>query len=356
MLKYSFFIFAVFFSTQLSGLSQQTKYEGNVGKARAEFMLTWEPDGTVNGSYFYPDLRPTRYTLRGHNKVQGILELSEYTGAELTARISLKKSTQDGIIIWSGTMKNLDGSSFAVRFSRKSTQASPPTKEIHLTIKSNHDLDTAPGYWNGDEYIENVDFPAKFISSSTAQDGTTIATFQLLPADDSDEFENIPAKFRIIPNPAQITVSSKKLSKEIAENVEGISIAPLGRYQGKACMLCLSSSVNATEARRLESGKIQITAFNTKTRASYTVALDEFTAAGTGIAAEWKVEEPDGDLQKNRQAPASKWKGNPYLFFGDGGATVFLYSKGWHLEGNGAGPGGTDYSYLETNSARGEFD
>lgn len=223
-------------------------------------------------------------------------------------------------------------------------------KDIRLPVKSDHNLDTAPGYHDGSGMIERVLFPAKLVSSTTSSNGVTTATIQLSPATDGDELWDIPAKYRIIPNPSQITVRSKKLSRTLLANMEGVSIASIGRHKGNVCLLKMSDDIYATEIKPLASGKTLLTVRN----GQYQVTLDDFGRYGRGGDLEWK--RGTSDEFRAWQASTSSWKGKPKLYFGDGGASVFLDGKGWHLEGNGAGPGGSDYSYLETNSARGEFD
>lgn len=228
----------------------------------------------------------------------------------------------------------------------------PGVKDIQISVKSTHNLDSAPGYSDGSGYIKRVSFPAKLVSSSTSANGVTTATLQLQPATDGANIygEMIPAKNRVIPNPSQITVSSKKLSQAILTNMESVDIAPIGRHQGKVCILTMSDNIYATGIKRLGSGKTLLTVRGGK----YQITLDDFGSYGPGADLEWKP--GTSDEFRTWQASTSSWTGNPKLYFGDGGASVFLDGKGWHLEGNGAGPGGSDYSYLETNSSRGEFD
>ncbi len=94
-------------------------YIGNVGKLDAIFYLKWLPDGTVQGSYYYPKRGADKsYLILGNNHAEGKLYLEEYTDNNLSARIYLTKSVTDGNITWSGTMNNLDGRSFKVNLSR----------------------------------------------------------------------------------------------------------------------------------------------------------------------------------------------------------------------------------------------
>lgn len=109
-----------------------TDYEGSVGKMAAHFSIVWNDDGTVDGSYYYPARPNTVYTLRGQNLVEGELHLDEYTDGQMTARCSLTKSLQGGLILWSGTVENLNGPSFAMSFQRDPSPAAEPTwDKIH---------------------------------------------------------------------------------------------------------------------------------------------------------------------------------------------------------------------------------
>lgn len=101
------------------------EYEGTVGKMKAVFSLDWQDDGTVTGTYAYPDRPGTVYTLRGKNAAEGELYLEEYTGDEFTARCYLGKVITDGVIIWRGEMRNNDGRAFPMEFSRRRERAAP---------------------------------------------------------------------------------------------------------------------------------------------------------------------------------------------------------------------------------------
>jgi len=94
-------------------------YIGHVGRLDAIFFLKWLPDGKVQGTYFYPKRGITKsYTLIGNNPQDGQLFLAEYTDQTLTAKIGLSKRVSQEAITWEGQMKNEDGRSFNVSFSR----------------------------------------------------------------------------------------------------------------------------------------------------------------------------------------------------------------------------------------------
>ncbi|MEZ0298185.1 MAG: hypothetical protein ACAI35_17185 [Candidatus Methylacidiphilales bacterium] len=104
------------------GRFAKSEYTGRVGNMYAEFELTWSDNGEVAGTYTYPGKRGTIYLLKGENVREGKLMLEEYTGNDLTATISLRKSMDGDQVVWSGTMKNTDGRQFPVEFRRVGTR------------------------------------------------------------------------------------------------------------------------------------------------------------------------------------------------------------------------------------------
>ena len=94
-------------------------YSGTVGKSQADFTLIWQDEGRLTGSYFHPKGKAIVYQLEGSNPSDGVLALRELTNGNLTANITLTKATQDGKIVWSGTMENTDGRKIPVSFSRR---------------------------------------------------------------------------------------------------------------------------------------------------------------------------------------------------------------------------------------------
>lgn len=100
-------------------VAAQNRYTGNVGRLAASFVLKWNPDGTVSGTYHYPSRGDgTVYRLVGNNHAEGELYLEEYTGSSVTARIRLRKASSASEIIWSGEMSNTDGRKFTMRMAR----------------------------------------------------------------------------------------------------------------------------------------------------------------------------------------------------------------------------------------------
>ena len=65
-------------SLQASTISSQSQYQGKVGSSNVRSTLQYHYDDTVSG--WYISLKTgKKYLLRGHNKVQGKLYLTEYT-------------------------------------------------------------------------------------------------------------------------------------------------------------------------------------------------------------------------------------------------------------------------------------
>lgn len=100
-------------------ISSSSRYTGNVGRLQANYSITWNPDGTVSGTYTYPTRNDgVVYRLIGNNHTDGQLYLEEYTGAKITARIKLSKSVTGNEVVWSGTMQNTDGGTFPMKMTR----------------------------------------------------------------------------------------------------------------------------------------------------------------------------------------------------------------------------------------------
>lgn len=98
---------------------KSSRYTGNVGRQQAVYSITWNPDRTVSGTYYYPNWNQgTTYRLIGNNHTDGKLYLEEYTGSAISARIHLTKTLTAGEIVWSGKMYNTDGKIFDIRMAR----------------------------------------------------------------------------------------------------------------------------------------------------------------------------------------------------------------------------------------------
>ncbi len=92
-----------------------SKYSGNTGSVPIIAELTFFSNDHIEGSYFTSNNLP-KYLLRGHNHKDGEIFLREYTQEDgvwgVTASFTLKKSVQNGKVIWSGTVINTDGRKF----------------------------------------------------------------------------------------------------------------------------------------------------------------------------------------------------------------------------------------------------
>ena len=102
----------------LTSLASGGEYRGHVGKLDAVFYLDWHEDGTVSGSYSYPDRPGVTYLLKGANPREGVLVIDEFTGKKRTARCELAKMLTGDEIVWAGKMFNTDGRIFEMSFSR----------------------------------------------------------------------------------------------------------------------------------------------------------------------------------------------------------------------------------------------
>ena len=103
----------------VSALADETNgYVGKIGQQNAEFTLTWNASGKVNGTYHCPGGSGRVYVLRGSNPKEGELVLHEYTNGVHSATCYLTKSTEQGKVVWRGVMHNNDGRDKAIYFYR----------------------------------------------------------------------------------------------------------------------------------------------------------------------------------------------------------------------------------------------
>lgn len=93
-------------------------YVGAVGEQKMILSLTWHDDGSVGGSYYCPGGSGRIYKLRGSNPRHGELLLTEYTDGVASATCALKKSVENGVIVWRGVMYNHDGRTKGMFFYR----------------------------------------------------------------------------------------------------------------------------------------------------------------------------------------------------------------------------------------------
>ena len=124
-----------FFFWNASALSQDRTYAGKVGRLEAIFTLRWQDGDLVTGSYFCPSGKSISYELRGENKINGRLNLDEFTHGQLTAKIVLQKIDKMGKISWQGTMHNVDGRKLPVSFTRTSSVPAPKTSAVSTSSR-----------------------------------------------------------------------------------------------------------------------------------------------------------------------------------------------------------------------------
>jgi hypothetical protein len=100
----------------------QSRYTGEVGNTPVKASLTFANDA-VAGTYTSLSSGKT-YQLSGENTVPGVANLIEFTFDKKSgkwvpsAEVNLRKSTKNGIVTWSGVMRNYDGRNVAVRFTK----------------------------------------------------------------------------------------------------------------------------------------------------------------------------------------------------------------------------------------------
>jgi len=98
--------------------AETRRYSGFTGRVKAVFDLTWNDDGTVEGTYSCPGRSTKVYALRGDNNSAGKLRLDEFTDGSLSARVMLEKEATAQGITWEGWMHNVDGRKINVSFQR----------------------------------------------------------------------------------------------------------------------------------------------------------------------------------------------------------------------------------------------
>lgn len=113
--------FIAFLALNILSLGQ-SRYSGEVGNTPVTAALTFAND-RVTGTYTSSTSGKT-YQLAGENNVPGVANLIEFTYDKgsgkwvATAEVNLRKSTKNGIVTWSGVMRNYDGRNVAVRFTK----------------------------------------------------------------------------------------------------------------------------------------------------------------------------------------------------------------------------------------------
>jgi hypothetical protein len=83
-------------------------FTGSVGKLKANYILAWNADGSLNGTYFYPTRPNVIYAIKGKDLGNGNIELTEYTEGIISANCYLSLNGN----CYTGQMKNTDGRQF----------------------------------------------------------------------------------------------------------------------------------------------------------------------------------------------------------------------------------------------------
>jgi hypothetical protein len=91
----------------------KAEFAGSVGGLGARYALQWDDTGRVSGTYYYPKGKERIvYSLTGAVSREAVLYLEEYTGGNLSARITLRERGGRGTGDWEGMMYNTDGRRF----------------------------------------------------------------------------------------------------------------------------------------------------------------------------------------------------------------------------------------------------
>lgn len=245
-----------------SPAAAEATYSGYVGRLEAEFQLSWLEDGTVSGSYHYPQRPDTIYGIHGVNPAEGELFLAEYTGDRLTASCALRKRLEADVIVWEGIMMNADGRHFPMAFARARGTTAPAGTIDDYEAKRRAIFSSIGGSarWDdfplADEVVERVPvhldggeyFGARILAWDSDGIGTTI---KLIIADwDNDgkllvdEGREVTLRVaRTLPIPAALLVG-----REISLLVDG---------DGAIYSLELPD-IAITHVRRSPSGKLEV--------------------------------------------------------------------------------------------------
>lgn len=94
-----------------------SNYMGSVGRSKVSAQLRWQTNGTVTGHY-KSHSSGRNYRLAGDNLIPGFVYLDEFTDGTLSARLMLKKLTENGKLTWKGALYNVKGPRRQVTFQR----------------------------------------------------------------------------------------------------------------------------------------------------------------------------------------------------------------------------------------------
>ena len=102
-----------------AAVAKGSNYVGKVGQLSAQFSIHWGDNDAVTGSYYYPAWgQNTKFFLRGHNRIDGQLHLTETQNGSQNATVFLKKQMTGSRITWKGTWTSNSGDTTPIEFSR----------------------------------------------------------------------------------------------------------------------------------------------------------------------------------------------------------------------------------------------
>jgi hypothetical protein len=150
---------------------RSTKYfNGNVGKLEATYSLNWYSDGRISGTYSYPARPNTTYSLQGRDLGNGSIELTEYTGSNISANCTL--SLQGNCYV--GQMNNTDGRHLKMTMCEGNSSSGSSKNDSEIA----GDVNKFVGVWSNDDYpmveiiLENNNYRIRQCFGSDATDGT----------------------------------------------------------------------------------------------------------------------------------------------------------------------------------------
>jgi hypothetical protein len=216
-------------------------------------------------------------------------------------------------------------------------------KDIQVQIAPHYDLDSTRPL----RYTETrVEFDAIALSSTEQANGITSVTVKLKPAFDGWSGTATDSKIRLIAKPGTTVISSRKL--------KGI---PLKDLKFKVSFDAGGSGPLKIEYLYINATQEKNSQHITDIRRGAGVDTASFLIPGTGTRFDLRLDENKQGFGYKRTERMSEVAGREgLLYLGESGGDLYLTGSGWQLLQPAAGPGGADFSFLENNAERGEFD